>query len=134
MFSGAPATARLFCWIAGRLWHGTLSVVSDRLAELRRQRALVQQHLDWLDREIALNQSALPRENPPEPGPAAHARAPVSSVATDAYTPDPAATQQEVKRGCLLWLIAGLLLLGTIFAAIYFLAYGDRPLLFMERE
>ncbi len=109
--------------------------MSDRLAELRRQRTLVQQHLDWLDREIAtVETAALPRDHPPKPVPAATVPAAVTPPATEAYAPDPAATQQEVKRGCLLWLVAGLLILGAVFAAIYFLAYGDRPLLFMERE
>lgn len=104
----------------------------DRLAELRRQRALVQQHLDWLDREIAATGPAPSKDNPPQLAPAV-APTPLPAVAPEAYAPDPTATQQEVKRGCLLWLVAGLLVLGAIFAAIYFYAYRDRPLLFMER-
>lgn len=39
---------------------------TDRMAELRRQRALVQQHLDWLDREIAtLSGTSAPATAPP---------------------------------------------------------------------
>jgi len=112
--------------------------VPDRLTELRRQRALVRDHLDWLDQEIAAAettavQGIAPAAAPPPPRPALVAQDPVAAPATDAYSPDPAATQQEVKRGCLLWLIAGFVLLAAILAAIYFFAYGDRPLLFMEQ-
>jgi hypothetical protein len=39
--------------------------MSDRLAELRRQRALVQQHVEWLDREIAAETARL---NPAQAG------------------------------------------------------------------
>lgn len=109
----------------------------DRLTELRRQRALVRDHLDWLDREIAAAeptaaQGTAPVAAPPPP-PVFVTQDPVAPPATDAYSPDPAATQQEVKRGCLLWLVAGFVLFAAILAAIYFFAYGDRPLLFMER-
>jgi hypothetical protein len=51
--------------------------MSDRLQELLRQRALVQQHLAWLDGEIAKAQGgpaatppAAPRQLPPAPRPA----------------------------------------------------------------
>ena len=37
--------------------------MSDRLAELRRQRELLQQHLAWIDREITAEQA---KENPAE--------------------------------------------------------------------
>ncbi len=43
--------------------------MSDRLAELRRQRALLEEHLAWLDREIATEAKQVPaaRTVPPEP-------------------------------------------------------------------
>lgn len=46
--------------------------MSDRLAELRRQRALIQEHLAWLEREIAAETSGarpatvMSRPSPPE--------------------------------------------------------------------
>lgn len=48
--------------------------MSDRLAELRRQRSLVQEHLAWLDREVAaLEKGALSSGSPTQrdsgPGP-----------------------------------------------------------------
>ena len=53
--------------------------MSDRLHELRRQRALVQEHLAWLDREIA----AAPQ---PHPEQATRVEGPV----TQPYVPSPA--------------------------------------------
>ncbi len=38
--------------------------MSDRLAELRRQRALVQEHLAWLDRELAALLATSPASTP----------------------------------------------------------------------
>ncbi len=43
--------------------------MSDRLNELRRQRALLQEHLAWLDREIAAAEGRAARPGPP-PAPA----------------------------------------------------------------
>lgn len=56
----------------------------DRLAELRRQRALVQEHLAWLDRELA----ALERTSPPR---SAESPAAVDPFVVDVNT-QPAAT------------------------------------------
>jgi hypothetical protein len=105
--------------------------MSDRLTELRRQRALIQQHADWLDHEIA---GLSGRPAAPTPPPAA----PASSVSPDsppvAYTADPVAAVRQVRRGCLLYLVAALALLGAMLLTIYLLHYRDRPLLFMERS
>lgn len=75
--------------------------MQDRLADLRRQRALIQEHLDWIDREIiraerqlqaghsAAHASATPAVIPPgalvgsaaPPAPAAQTLAPLSAAA-----------------------------------------------------
>lgn len=96
--------------------------MQDRLAELRRQRALVAAHLVWLDREIADAEgkptpAPLPAQTPspalsaaaeilaktPEPAPAVP---PVASDQPDAaLLPDhqPAEIKNDVRRGCLLY-------------------------------
>ena len=69
----------------------TVAPMPDRLDELRRQRALLEQHLDWLDREIAAETQratagtrALPQATE------AAAAAPAPSIATsNAVTPEP---------------------------------------------
>lgn len=115
-----------------------LAAVSDRLDALRRQRALAQQQLDWFDREIAALDASAPTGPLATPSPATPPGA--AGIATaepaipDAYTPDPVTTSQEVRRGCLLWAIAVALIFGAVLAAVFFFAYGDRPLFFMDRD
>ncbi len=111
--------------------------MSDRLTVLRRQRDLAQQQLNWFDREISALEANPP--NGPAATPPAAARPEPRSLATalplpDTYTPDPIATSQEVRRGCLLWAVAVALILGAVLAAVLFFAYGDRPLFFMDRD
>lgn len=108
--------------------------VSDRLKDLQRQRALAQEQLAWLEREIAresgLEISPAP-SLPPAPGPQTPAVSPgaptVAQAAADAeailaqYRPAPDAVSGNVKRGCYLYFFGalGLLLLGVL--AVYFL-------------
>ncbi len=111
--------------------------MSDRLNELRRQRALVQQQADWLDREIAACADSQP------PPPAASALAPVPSapeptvsltIEDQIYTPDPAGASAQAKRGCLLYFALAFFLLAVGLFAFFYLRYSDRPLLFMEKD
>jgi hypothetical protein len=109
--------------------------MSDRLSELRRQRALIQQHADWLDREIA----ACSGPRPTVPTPVAAPKPVVSqpeSVALESMVslPDPVQAGQQARRGCFLYLVLALVLIGAALAAIFHFRYGDRPLLFMERD
>lgn len=96
--------------------------MQDRLAELRRQRALVAEHLVWLDREIADAEgkpapAPLPALTPSPalsaaaeivaktPGPAP-AVPPVARDQPDAALlpePQPADIKNDVRRGCLLY-------------------------------
>ena len=87
--------------------------MSDRLTELQRQRALIQEHLAWLDHEIAAAQG---KPLPPPiaarpPTPANGAQSTVKLPATSGpdvekiisqYQKDPNALTTDTKRGCLL--------------------------------
>ena len=112
--------------------------MSDRLAELRRQRALVQTHLSWLDREIAAAaanadspaDSSPRRETAPAtvaPSSAALVAGPVppSTSAADSilerYRTEPGTLQRDVRQGCFLYFAAACVLLGLGVLAMYFL-------------
>lgn len=115
--------------------------MSDRLNELRRQRALVQQQADWLDREIAACAGTEQPTAAPTPV-VSGATAGTSAPAPDAsltiedqiYTPDPAGASARAKRGCFLYFALAFLLLAVGLLAFFYLRYGDRPLLFMEKD
>ena len=104
--------------------------MSDRLQELLRQKTLLAEQAAWLEREIAAEQA---RAGVTPPAPAAGAPAsppPASSVATaealfEQYRPNPQSVQQEVKRGCYLYFLGALVLLGLGVFAIY-LVYRHR--------
>ena len=112
----------------------------DRLAEIRRQRALVAEHLAWLDREIAAAAPASAAPVAPTapavvPAPiapldpaailaAATAAKPAAQISAAPSIEDdiaekhlprrqPDSIQQDVRRGCLLYFaIAALLVIG----------------------
>lgn len=116
--------------------------MSDRLDDLVRQRALVQEHLAWLNREIATAAEAAKATTsaPPAPLPPAGASAgppavilasskaaPASGVgAVEAdeimaqYQATPANVKQDVRKGCLLYFSAALLLLGLVVTVLYY--------------
>jgi len=116
--------------------------MSDRLAELVRQRALVQEHLAWLNREIANAAEAAKATTaaPPAPLPPAGARAvPPTVILAPApaapatgmgavqadeimaqYQATPANVKQDVRKGCLLYFSAALVLLGLVVTVLYF--------------
>jgi len=125
----------------------------DRLADLRHQRRLVQQQLEWIDREIA----ALDADAPPAPGaapvkpassgdalvpawgqprtePIPAARPPSRRPFPDLseYQADPKSIQNDARRGCLLYTAIAFVVLAAVLVAIYFFAYRDRPLLFIS--
>jgi len=117
--------------------------MSDRLAELHRQRLLVQEHLAWLDREIA--EASEWSESVPSAQPfPRQSREPLASASPVAFKPAlksvsaselpratvtpaaeaileeyrvaPATVRSDVKKGCLLYVLAAfaLLALGVI--------------------
>jgi hypothetical protein len=106
--------------------------VSDRLAELQRQRALAQEQLAWFDREIAKETGQAPA--PPVPVPAVVAPVPVVAPitpVTDAataqvadeiiarYEKSPQNAAKDAKKGCYLWFIFGLGMLAICAVSIY---------------
>lgn len=125
--------------------------MSDRLHALRRQRALVQQHLDWLDAEIASSTGgqapAAPRPiaAPPPSGYLAsqaaaitrHATAsapsptpsidenPVVAATADAilseYRVAPDSLKTDIRKGCLLYFFGALVVVAAGVTALYFL-------------
>jgi len=116
--------------------------MSDRLAELVRQRALVQEHLAWLNREItaaataAKTTTTLTSDVTTKPAaPAAGSVVvPIASTPTspDTATPadpdeiiaryqaTPASVKQDVRKGCLLYFAAAFVVLGLVVIALYF--------------
>ena len=109
--------------------------MSDRLAELRRQRALVQTHLSWLDREIATAaaKADAPADSSPRPEAAPATVAPTSAAgpvplpasAADSilerYRTEPGTLRRDVRQGCFVYFAAACVLLGLGVLAMYFL-------------
>lgn len=117
--------------------------MADRLEELRRQRALVQQHLEWLDREIAAEAGKTPQAQtgaklaavvtlphsasvaaPPSPAGTAHqgnpdAADPAEKI-LDEYRVAPASLQSDVRKGCWLYFAAAFAIFFAVVAILYF--------------
>jgi hypothetical protein len=116
--------------------------VSDRLSELRRQRALAQEQLAWFDREIARESGqtvipAAPAASSQPSSPVIPMAAPINPVSDAAtahmadqiiarYQQNPQSAAKDVKKGCYLWFFFGLAVLALCAAAIYAL-YGEPP-------
>lgn len=106
--------------------------MSDRLQELLRQKALLDEHAAWLEREIAAERTrtgevpppAAPPLSTPAARPSAMTGAEVDAL-LDQYRSHPQSLQQEVKRGCFLYFFGALALLGLTVLAVYF-AYRSR--------
>jgi hypothetical protein len=114
------------------------SMPDSRLDDLQRQRALIQEHLAWLDRQIAAN-AVTPAVLPPltaqtasVPAPirlgSPQAIAPSGSGEFEEYQPDAARMESDAKKGCLLYAVAGFLLFFATLVAVYFIGYRDHPL------
>lgn len=102
---------------------------SDRLATLRRQRAFLQDHLAWIDAEIAAatgtpSTSVEPPAAAVPSGAVSESTAP-AEVSADAdailaeYRGSPGAVEQDVRRGCFLYFAAGLVLLALGGLVVY---------------
>jgi hypothetical protein len=103
--------------------------MSDRLTELQRQRALIQEHLAWLDREIATAQGK-PLPPPLVASQLAPANAPQATATLSPpnepevekiisqYHKDPGLLNKDTKRGCLIafGLAMGVLAVGVLIA------------------
>ena len=107
---------------------------ADRLAELRHQRALVQEQLVWLDREIAAQTAGQPVAAPPPAAPSLQsisprAETPRKDAAVDAIMDDyrvpPAALHQDVRKGCFVYLAIAVIVLGAVTVGLYFALKRD---------
>ncbi|HEX2862658.1 MAG TPA: hypothetical protein VHN79_13510 [Lacunisphaera sp.] len=102
--------------------------MSDRLTELRRQRALLHEHLEWLDREIARESAAAGSSSPraakpasatPSPAPLKKASFPNEDLLLEQYQSSGASIHSEVKRGCMIYFFAAFALLAIGVIAFY---------------
>ena len=117
--------------------------MSDRLNDLRRERAVIQAHLEWLDREIAaqaaagvdsstLSAASAATTTPRDPSAssvgipqpltataAAEASSPEIDAALDSYRQDPVALQSDIRKGCFLYFAGAFLLLFLVVGAFY---------------
>ena len=105
--------------------------MSDRLADLKRQRALAQEQVAWFDREIAKETKTSEGGQPPA---APVAAAPIVAVPTEAIADEIMAQHREsaesaakdVKRGCYIWFAAAMSAVVLLAVAVY-LIYSRRP-------
>ena len=107
--------------------------MSDRLKNLQRQRALAQEQLAWIDREIAQETGRAPSPSQPVAAsvkPAGGADAVKASRLADeimaSYQNEAAASPSNVKRGCFLYFALALVLLGLSLVALYFHTAGKK--------
>jgi len=100
--------------------------MSDRLSDLRRQRALVTEQLAWLDREIvaAGNETpavAAPPMPPADPG--GGSDLPEADKILAEFRSEAESSPAKMRRGCLGIFAAGMALLILGVVAIYWLRY-----------
>jgi len=102
--------------------------MSDRLKDLQRQRALAQEQLAWLDREIAREiggKAATPPSAPAATGvkPPAQPIAPSPDDLIAEYQKEARPVHSEVRRGCFLYFFSALGLVVLFVLALYFLRH-----------
>lgn len=100
--------------------------MSDRLKDLQRQRALAQEQLAWLDREIARETGGKVTTLPgvavaAEVKPAAQPTAPSPDDIIAEYQKEARPVHSEVRRGCFLYFFSALGLMALFVLAFYFL-------------
>jgi len=119
--------------------------MSDRLEELLRQRAAIQAHLAWLDREIAETAERLSPSIPPPAAPAkivsstkpepkpeeepsvAESNAQAERIMAD-YKQDVGRQQSDIKRGCFLYLASAFAVLAIFLLLFYFFHTRRQPI------
>lgn len=96
--------------------------MSDRLKELQRQRALLQEHAAWLEQEIARETGAMPAvaslldpkpksEADSAPAPVTPMMDPAAEIINRYNREAPNTMAADAKRGCILYFIFGMGLL-----------------------
>jgi chemotaxis protein histidine kinase CheA len=105
--------------------------MSDRLQKLLRQRALIREHLEWLNREIAENQEipplpasvAQPTQVVAAPSPSAINQSDEAEKILGQFQKNTGELQTETRRGCLfIFSIAMGLFVLSVIVAYYFYA------------
>ena len=101
----------------------------DRLTELHRQRALIQDHLTWLDQEIAVitgrsaeqgqNSAAGGRPTPPPPAAASAAPDQEADAIITKFSADSINPVQSARKGCFIFFALALVLLGLGVYGLY---------------
>jgi len=109
--------------------------MSERLRHLQRQQALLREHLAWIDAEIVretvpvvpvISETPPATERPPAVTLATSAAPAAPSALADAdalierYASDERQNPDDIRRGCLLFFIGGLVVIAIIVAAIWF--------------
>ena len=93
----------------------------SHLDELKRQRALIAQHLDWLDRQIAA-EAGSSEEPPPIAVPEPEVEADLHAVPA-AFVAESHQRVGDARRGCMVAFGLFLLLLGIATVIVYFVGY-----------
>jgi hypothetical protein len=97
--------------------------VSDRLEAFRRQRALLKEHVAWLDREIAAIEGGTPPPQAPAEPPPVAAFNPAAEADAEAilaeYRQPSMSIQKRAKLGCLIYFAAALLLMVVAVTVLY---------------
>lgn len=81
--------------------------MSDRLADLQRQRALAQEQVAWFDREIARETGELPAVasllEPKAPAASPHSARTTADILSQYNKETPGSMAKDAKRGCFLY-------------------------------
>jgi hypothetical protein len=101
--------------------------MSDRLKDLQRQRALAQEQLAWLDREIAretgggaaVPSPSVPVDEVPSPRVLPQPTATAADDILAQYQQQPENVHSEVKRGCFLYFFLALAAVGLAVMVLY---------------
>jgi hypothetical protein len=109
--------------------------VSDRADELRRQRDLLREHLDWIERELA-NEMGVARPAPMPvttfdvPTPLRHQPAPIDDRDAEAilagYRTPTVSIAARTKFGCVAYFAIALALLAAAITGFYFYVKASR--------
>ena len=108
--------------------------MSDRADELKRQRDLLREHLDWLERELAAEEGFERAEAAPEapytpptyasPRPSLIEAEPADNRDAEAileeYRTPALSIATKTKMGCVAYFVVAMALLGAAVAALYF--------------
>ena len=107
--------------------------MTPRMEKLQRQRALLQEHLRWLESEIAAEASNVPARpagtagiaaevaSPPSPSPVPSEAETSAPAPADLPEADVRGIHNEVRSGCLLYFAIAFVGMGLLVGIIYWL-------------